>query len=95
MKNNINKYNQNNLTDSLRKNIAGERVSVFIDAANLYHSAAVVNSKNNNRSLKIDFIQIYNWFKTNSKEVTLKFYTAFDPDNDKQIEFLNQLDAVG
>ncbi len=76
---------RNDLTSNLIKSLQGQRVSVFIDAANLYHASAQAG-------IKIDFIQIANWFRENiSPNVNLRFYSAYDPDNDKQIEFLNEL----
>jgi uncharacterized LabA/DUF88 family protein len=76
---------RNDLTANLIKSLKGQRVSVFIDAANLYHSSSKAG-------IRIDFIQIANWFRENiSENVNLRFYTAYDPDNSKQIEFLNEL----
>ena len=82
------KYNKNDLTSNLVKSIQGQRISVFIDAANLYHAST-------NASIRVDFVQIANWFKEHNKNVDLRFYTAYDPDNSKQIQFLDDLIKVG
>ena len=87
-KNFIPPRNNNDLTGTLEKLISGKKVSIFIDAANLYHSASVAR-------LKIDFIQVYNWFKLRCKLKNANFYTAYDIEDAKQMEFLQELDFHG
>ncbi|MGL4758736.1 MAG: NYN domain-containing protein [Patescibacteria group bacterium] len=80
---------RNDQTQNLTKILLNSKVAVFIDAANLYHSTSKVG-------IKLDFIQISNWFKDRiSNNVDLRFYTAYDPDNPKQIQFINELSASG
>ena len=80
--------NRNDLTGQFAKLVAGRRVSVVIDAANLYYASSV-------SKIKIDYFQVASWFKTNCKTVNLNFYTAFDPEDVKQIEFFETLEASG
>lgn len=79
---------KNDLTRNLAKLIKNQKVGIFIDAGNLYHAA--VKSK-----IRPDFQQIYNWFNKHSKQSQLYFYTAFNPDNTIQVEFLVQLENTG
>jgi uncharacterized LabA/DUF88 family protein len=80
--------NNNDLTGTLEKLIFGKKVSIFIDAANLYHSSSVAR-------LKIDFIQVIKWFKTHCKLKNANFYTAYDIEDQKQMEFLQDLEYNG
>jgi uncharacterized LabA/DUF88 family protein len=80
--------NNNDLTGTLEKLIAGKKVSVFIDAANLYHSSSVAR-------LKIDFVQVIKWFKSHCKLKNANFYTAYDIEDQKQMEFLQDLEYNG
>lgn len=80
--------NRNDQTANLARSIEGCRISVFIDAANLYHAT-------NSAGIRVDFVQISAWFKEHSPNVDLRFYTAYDPDNNKQIQFLDELTKVG
>lgn len=87
-KNFIPPRNNNDLTGTLEKLISGKKVSVFIDAANLYHSSSVAK-------LKIDFIQVIKWFKSHCKLKNANFYTAYDIEDQKQMEFLQDLEYNG
>ncbi|MBC7472160.1 MAG: NYN domain-containing protein [candidate division SR1 bacterium] len=87
-KNFIPPRNNNDLTGTLEKLIFGKKVSVFIDAANLYHSSSVAK-------LKIDFIQVIKWFKSHCKLKNANFYTAYDIEDQKQMEFLQDLEYNG
>ena len=80
--------NKNDLTGLLSNLINKKKVSVYIDGANLYFAAQVA-------SLKIDYKQLYTWFQSKSKSVKLNYYTAFDPEDTKQIDFLNQMEDTG
>lgn len=79
---------KSDLTKNLQKLIKDKNVSVFIDAGNLYHAAS-------KSSIKLDFLQIASWFKNKSKKASLNFYTAFNPDNKLQLEFLENLQQAG
>ena len=87
-KNFIPPRNNNDLTGTLEKLVYGKKVSVFIDAANLYHSSSVAK-------LKIDFIQVIKWFKSHCKLKNANFYTAYDIEDQKQMEFLQDLEYNG
>jgi uncharacterized LabA/DUF88 family protein len=81
--------NRNDMTSVLAKSLKNQRVSVFVDAANLYHASTQAG-------IRIDFVQIAKWFKENvSKTIDLRFYTAYDPENTKQIQFLDELVQIG
>lgn len=75
---------KSDLTKNLRKEIKNKRVSVFIDAGNLYHAAV-------KSGLKLDFARISEWFQKYAKISSINFYTAFNPDNKTQLEFLEYL----
>ena len=80
---------RNDQTVNLLKSLKNNRVAVFIDAANLYHATSSVG-------IRVDFHQISKWFKDNLGESTeLRFYSAYDPDNVKQIQFLDELTKCG
>ena len=80
--------NKNDLTGLLSGIIQNKKVSIFIDAANLYFAGGVAN-------LKIDYKQIYTWFDSKCNLANLNYYTAFDPEDTKQIEFLDEMEATG
>jgi uncharacterized protein (TIGR00288 family) len=79
---------KNDLTSKLRNILKKKKVGLFIDAANLYYAANVAH-------LKIDFEQMFSWFGKNCEQVNLNFYTAFNPEDANQIEFLDDLAAQG
>jgi uncharacterized LabA/DUF88 family protein len=80
--------NKNDLTGLLAGLIQNKKVSIFIDAANLYFAGGVAN-------LKIDYKQIYSWFSSQCDLTNLNYYTAFDPEDTKQIEFLEEMEKTG
>jgi uncharacterized LabA/DUF88 family protein len=80
--------NTNDMTRVLAREIEKQKVGIYIDAANLYHAAQIAK-------LHINFVQIYTWLKTKCKLKNAKFYTAYDPEDPKQLEFLNELEKTG
>ena len=76
------------MTSVLKSLIRNKKVGVFIDSANLYYAA-------NKASLKIDYFQIARWFKSNCELTSLNFYTAFDPLDERQNDFFNDLEKTG
>ncbi|NJL96356.1 NYN domain-containing protein [Candidatus Gracilibacteria bacterium] len=80
--------NTSDLVAHLNKTIKNKKVSIYIDSANLYFASNVAK-------LKIDFIQFAKWFKKNCKLTGLNFYTAFNPDDPKQLTFLKELEDEG
>jgi uncharacterized LabA/DUF88 family protein len=79
---------RDDLTGKLANLIKNKRVTVFIDAANVYHSA-------NKLGFFISFESIFQWFQEHSKTCKLNFYTAFNPEDSNQIDFLNNLEVLG
>jgi uncharacterized LabA/DUF88 family protein len=80
--------NSNDLTGVLSKAIEHHEVGVYIDAANLYHAAQIAR-------LKISFTQMVTWLKAHCKLKVINFYTAYDPEDQKQVEFLSELEKYG
>lgn len=80
--------NKNDLTGLLSNLIQGKKISIFIDSANLYFAGNVAK-------LRIDYKQIYRWFSEKSELVGLNYYTAFDPEDKKQEDFLKELESTG
>ncbi len=80
--------NKSDMTSHLKKLIEKKRVSVYIDSANLYFSS-------NMAKMKIDFIHLSHWFRTHCKLTGLNFYTAYDPEEDKQLDFISELKDDG
>ncbi len=79
---------KNDMTSYLASLIKNKRVGLFIDAANLYHSASMAG-------LRINFTSIYEWFNKKSKLEIANFYSAFDPEDSKQMDFLKDLESIG
>ncbi len=79
---------KNDLTNRFANLIQGKKVYVAIDAANLYYAALKAK-------IYLDFEQIYNWFTKNTKYVEIGFYTAYNIDDAKQLEFLKQIESYG
>jgi uncharacterized LabA/DUF88 family protein len=73
-----------NLTVQLSRLIRHKKVKVYIDGGNFYYST----SKN---GLRIDFEQIYNYFKTHSIFQGINYYTAYRPEDPEQEKFLDLL----
>lgn len=80
--------NKNDMTNNLRKLIKNKRVSIYIDSANLYFASNVAK-------IRIDFIHLVHWFRQHSKLTGINFYTAFDPEEEKQLEFIDELKQNG
>ncbi len=77
--------NTNDLVNNFKNNLEGKKVSIYIDSANLYFASNIAK-------LKIDFIQLAKWFRKNCRLTGLNFYTAFNPDDPKQLSFLKELE---
>jgi uncharacterized LabA/DUF88 family protein len=80
--------NKSDMTNHLRKLIAGKRVSIYIDSANLYFASNIAK-------IKIDFIHLSKWFREHCKLTGINFYTAYDPEEQKQLDFLTELTDEG
>lgn len=80
--------NKSDMTNHLKKLIKDKRVSLYIDSANLYFAS-------NMAKLKIDFIHLSHWFRSNCKLTGLNFYTAYDPEEAKQLGFIDELKDEG
>lgn len=83
-----NTTNRQDLTSSLKKAILKKKVLVLIDGANLYYSAYA-------KHLNIDFGQMHSWFGKNSELVDIIYYTAYDPEDTKQLAFIENLSQIG
>lgn len=66
----------------------GDRVAIFIDEGNLYHSAV------ENRA-KFDYPKLFGALKDKSTDCQAIVYTAVDPKNKKQSAFLSRLKQKG
>jgi uncharacterized LabA/DUF88 family protein len=80
--------NTNDMTRLLVREIKDSRVGLYIDAANLYHASHTAK-------LHIDYINMIEWFKKNCKLKKVNFYTAYDPEEPKQLEFIHDLEKAG
>lgn len=80
--------NTDDLTPLLSKAIQDKRVCIFIDAANLYHAA-------HKAQLRIDYFHLVKWFQSHCKLNGVNFYTAYDPEDKRQIKFFEDLERAG
>lgn len=71
----------------IRKYIQG-RVSVFIDASNIYYSQKKLN-------WQVDFRKFLNYFKQETDLQEIYYYTARDLNSAKQTKFINFLEMIG
>ncbi|MCK6463038.1 MAG: NYN domain-containing protein [Candidatus Pacebacteria bacterium] len=70
---------------TLNKN---SRAAVFIDASNIYHSQKHLG-------FKIDFKKLLDYLKKETNLSRVYFYTAYDPEHEKQKSFLDFLEIIG
>jgi uncharacterized LabA/DUF88 family protein len=68
--------------------IEHQRVGIFIDAANLYFGST-------SKGIHISYPSIVDWFTTHSRQCFLNFYTAYKPEDTKQIEFIAEMERIG
>jgi uncharacterized LabA/DUF88 family protein len=80
--------NRGDMSSHLAGLLKGKEVGVFIDAANLYYSASKSGAR-------VSFETMAEWFRSHSLSCTLNFYTAFNPEDTKQIDFINSLESHG
>lgn len=80
--------NKSDMTGHLKNLIENKRVSIYIDSANLYFASSIAK-------IKIDFIHLSKWFRANCKLTGINFYSAYDPDEPKQLDFLQELTEAG
>jgi uncharacterized LabA/DUF88 family protein len=80
--------NRSDMTHSLARLIDKKKVGIYIDAANLYHGSHIAK-------INIDYNQLISWFKAHCKVKNANFYSAYDVDDQKQIDFLNDLEKNG
>ena len=64
------------------------RAYVFVDVSNIYYSQKTLG-------WNIDYQKLLALFRNNGKLIASYFYTGFDPDNKKQIEFLEKMESFG
>ncbi len=80
--------NRSDMTNHLARLIDKKKVGIYIDAANLYHGSHIAK-------INIDYNQLISWFKSHCKVKNANFYSAYDVDDQKQIDFLNDLEKNG
>jgi|SRR3989344_6194704 len=64
------------------------RTSVFIDASNIYFSQKTLN-------WRVDFEKLLRYFKTETQLARIAFYSALNPDNQKEKKFHDFLEIIG
>jgi len=67
--------------------IKGKRVMVFIDGSNLYYM--MYQSKT-----RFSYETFESWLQSKCKLEAIHYYTAFDPEEDKQTDFLTDLEGL-
>jgi uncharacterized LabA/DUF88 family protein len=68
--------------------LTGKSVAVFIDGSNLYYTMQ-------NSGKRFNFLHFYKWLQQKSKLKDVHYYTAFDPEDPKQTDFLDELENAG
>lgn len=79
---------KNDLTNSLIEVIKDKKTLMLIDGANLYFAA-------HSKRWNIDFAQLFSWFSSHTNLVESIYYTAFNPEDVKQNEFIAGLTVSG
>lgn len=64
------------------------KTAVYIDAANIFYASKTLK-------YQIDFKKLIKYFGDNFNVDKIFYYTGFDPQNNKQIKFLDKLDKFG
>ncbi|MFH0740150.1 MAG: NYN domain-containing protein [bacterium] len=64
------------------------KTAVFIDASNIYFSCKTLG-------WKVDYKKLFNYFKTNTELVRIAFYSAINPENEKERKFQDFLEMNG
>jgi uncharacterized protein (TIGR00288 family) len=79
---------KNDLSKNLVELLHSKKTLILIDGANLYFAAQ-------SKRWNIDFKQIYTWFKSKTDLVETVYYTAFNPEDVKQNDFIKGLETSG
>ncbi|GAB4149517.1 MAG: hypothetical protein OHK0017_13670 [Patescibacteria group bacterium] len=82
------KSSNSSLVGKLAAIIKGKRVVVFIDGSNLYYTLQSINKK-------FDYSKFEQWLNKHATLKGIHYYAAFDPEDQKQIDFLNDLNGLG
>ena len=85
--NNLTSGRKPSMVRKLAELIKGKRVMVFIDGSNLYYM--MYQSKT-----RFSYETFESWLQSKCKLEAINYYTAFDPEEDKQTVFLNDLEAL-
>lgn len=64
------------------------KTAVFVDASNIYFSQRELG-------WQVDFAKLYDYLKKESDLRKVFFYTAYDPEHEKQKKFLDFLEIIG
>jgi uncharacterized LabA/DUF88 family protein len=67
--------------------IKGKRVMVFIDGSNLYYMMYQTKTR-------FSYETFETWLQSKCKLEAIHYYTAFDPEEDKQTDFLTDLEGL-
>jgi len=78
----------NILINKLKFEIRGQKTLVLIDGANLFFTSS-------SKHLNIDFPSLIQFFQKNTSLINCSFYTAFNPEDEKQLTFLEYLKSLG
>jgi uncharacterized LabA/DUF88 family protein len=76
------------LNNKFKQTLKDKKTLVLIDGANLYYAAQT-------KKLRLDFTQIINFFQKNTELLECIYYTAFNPEDEKQLTFIKNLENVG
>jgi uncharacterized LabA/DUF88 family protein len=68
--------------------LARGRTAVFVDASNVFYSQRTLG-------WRIDYEKLFSYLKSEIKLTSARFYTGFDPVNERQGKFLAKLSGLG
>lgn len=85
--NNLTSGRKPSMVRKLAELIKGKRVMVFIDGSNLYYMMYQSNTR-------FSYETFESWLQSKCKLEAIHYYTAFDPEEDKQTEFLADLEGL-
>ena len=72
-----------------------EKVGVFIDVQNLYHSTHALSRQGKIKFSKINFARFRDYLKEEGNIVIMSAFTCYDPENEGQRAFINALALLG
>jgi len=78
---------KSSMTLKLSQIIKGKKVMVFIDGSNLYYMISKTKKM-------FSYETFENWLQSKSDLINIHYYTAFDPEDSKQTDFLTELERL-